>query len=369
MAHLGFFHNEFVLRRRWLDEPAYADLVSLCQFLPGPASSQVGMAIGFSRAGKLGAVAAWLGFTLPSAIFLTLFALGISFFTENLESGWLHALKIVAVAVVAQAIMQMSAKLCVGFTRSAIAFAAGGFVYVFPTTIGQLGAIFCAGILGRLFLHEIGDLPHAPLNFKISNRSAILSLTSFVLLLIALPIVSEASGNLYLRLFDSFFRVGALVFGGGHVVLPMLQAEVGRLGVVGSELFLAGYGVAQAIPGPLFSFAAYLGALVNNGPVSLISAAICLVAIFLPSFLLLFGILPFWEKARKAPSLKAAMQGINAAVVGLLIAAFINPVWSGAIFSLKDFLFALLVFLLLVVGRWAAWQVVALSVVIGAVIF
>lgn len=367
IAHLGYFHNEFVQRRKWLEEQSYADLVALCQFLPGPASSQVGMAIGLMRGGYLGALFAWIGFTLPSAILLVLFGLGVS--THHLSGGWLHGLKIVAVAVVAQAIWGMAVKLCPDRERATIAVLAAMLVAIIPSGALQLLVIALGGVIGVLFLRKkTKELPHTPISTPVSHFSALVWLGIFFSLLIALPQIARQSGGQALHLFDSFFRAGSLVFGGGHVVLPLLQAEVVNHGWVSKEMFMAGYGAAQAIPGPLFSFSAYLGAVSQVPPAGWMGAAICLVAAFLPSFLLVAGTIPFWEKLRQLPKVRYATQGINAAVVGLLLSAFYNPVWTSAIFAPRDFALALICFLLLVFWSVPSWAVVLLGALAGGLI-
>jgi chromate transporter len=366
IAHLSYFHDEFVKRKKWIDEHAYADLVALCQFLPGPASSQVGMAIGLSRASYLGAIAAWIGFTLPSAIILVLFGLGISSF--HLSDSWLHGLKIVAVAVVAQAIWGMAVKLCPDKQRATIAVIAAVTTAMISSGMIQFFVIAFGGIIGVLFLRKHQELPHEPMKTRVSKTVGFALLLIFATLLVALPFAAKTSGDQSLKLFDSFFRAGSLVFGGGHVVLPLLQAEVVPTGWVSKEMFMAGYGAAQAIPGPLFSFSAYLGAVSNMPPSGWLGALICLISAFLPSFLLIVGVLPFWEKMRRHSEMRYAMQGINAAVVGLLISAFYNPVWTSAIFSPKDFALAAVCFLLLVFWTVPSWIVVLLSAVAGRVL-
>ena len=365
IAHLGYFHDEFVVKRKWFDEHSYADLVALCQFLPGPASSQVGIAIGESRAGALGAVAAWTGFTMPSALILMAFAFGLSTFHELISGSWLHGLKVVAVAIVAQAIWGMGVKLCPDWKRFSIAVAAAFVAYWIPTASGQVGIILTGGILGVLFIKLDSQLPHRPRQTKISEKWGTVCLILFILLVTLLPVAAASFDSQGLRLFDRFFRAGSLVFGGGHVVLPLLKAEVVTSGWVTSDAFMAGYGAAQAVPGPIFTFAAYLGALSKEEPSGWIGALIALFGVFLPSFLLIFGTLPFWEKLRRIPQMRHAMFGINAAVVGLLMAAFYNPVWTSAIFSFKDFGLAVFCFVLLVFWKMPSWAVVILSASLG----
>jgi len=361
VAHLGYFRAEFVERRQWLDEHTYADLVGLCQFLPGPASSQVGMAIGLSRGGIPGAIAAFLGFTLPSAILLVLFALGMARFGNAIGAGWLHGLKIVAVAVVAQALWGMGRALAPDARRATLAVAAAALVSLVPTGAGQVGVIAAGALIGWGVLRADLTLPQSSLPVPIRRSTGALLLAAFFLLLIGLPLAAQGSGNYVLELVDGFYRAGALVFGGGHVVLPLLQAIVVPGGWVSNDAFLAGYGAAQAVPGPLFTFAAYLGAVSTRAPAGWAGAAIALAAIFLPAFLLVAGVLPFWEGLRRHPGIKRAMLGINAAVVGILLAAFYHPVWTGAILGAADFSLAATAFLLLVFWKWPPWLVVVLA--------
>jgi chromate transporter len=357
IAHLGYFRQEFVARRRWLDEAAYADLVALCQFLPGPASSEVGIGIGLTRAGLAGALAAWTGFTLPSAIALVLFALGVEHL-GSVDAAWLHGLKIAAVAVVAQAVWGMASTMATGKTRATLAVAAAALVLAVPTTAGQLGAIALGALAGVALLRS--DRPSAPLSHAtgIHHGFAVACLAVFFALLVGLPLLSAAFPNQALALFNAFYRAGSLVFGGGHVVLPLLQAAVVPPGWVTNNAFLAGYGAAQAVPGPLFSFAAYLGAVMAPAPNGWLGAAIALVAIFLPSFLLVIGVLPFWQVLRGRPFAQSALAGVNAAVVGLLLAALYNPAWTAAIGKPLDFAVALAAFLLLTVWKTPPWLVV-----------
>lgn len=363
VAHLGYFHDEFVSRRKWLDEHFYADLVALCQFLPGPASSQVGLAIGLSRAGVFGAIAAWIGFTLPSAILLVAFGLGISHFQNYLAGNWLHGLKLAAVPIVALALWGMGKKLCYDRARAAIAILSAIIASSFSLGFGQVAAIILGGVIGRMYLKDPNTLPHTPIESHISRRWGTLSLVTFVALLFLLPTLASVSCMQSLNLFDSFFRAGSLVFGGGHVVLPLLKSAVVDPGWVSADSFMAGYGAAQAIPGPLFTFSAYLGAVSTVPPSGWIGGALCLVAAFLPSILLVFGVLPFWEAIRKYEAMRSAVQGVNAAVVGLLLAAFINPVWTSAIQTPKDFALAIVGFLLLMFLKAPSWAVVLLTAV------
>jgi chromate transporter len=368
IAHLGYFRDEYVVRRKWLDEKTYADLVALCQFLPGPASSQVGIAIGQLRAGTLGALAAWTGFTLPSAIALVLFAYGVDALGGTLGGGWLHGLKVVAVAVVAQAVLGMMRALAPDRERATLAVVAAALVLAVPSAAGQVGAIVLGGVAGILLFRGEAPADHAALPVTIGRRTGAMLLALFVVLLIGLPLIAAAVPSQSVRLFDAFYRAGALVFGGGHVVLPLLQASVVPPGWVSNDAFLAGYGAAQAVPGPLFTFAAYLGAVMGPQPNGWLGAALCLVAVFLPSFLLVIGTLPFWDALRRRPLAQATLRGVNAAVVGLLIAALYNPVWTAGITGPYDFALAAAAFLLLFMWQTPPWLVVVLSALGGALI-
>ena len=366
VAHLGYFRHEFVERKKWLSEHAYADLVALCQFLPGPASSQVGIAIGLSRAGYAGAFAAWLGFTLPSAVALVLFAYGLSVFGEARDFGWVHGLKVAAVAVVVQAVWTMGRKLTPDLERLILAAIAAALVLFMPTAVGQIAAIAVGGLFGITFLKNKTLQPHVEFPCSVSRTVAVSCLVLFAALLIGLPVLAALVPDDGIKIFSSFYRAGALVFGGGHVVLPLLQTGTVTPGWVTNDTFLAGYGAAQAVPGPLFSFAAYLGAVMKPEPHGWAGAALCLAAIFLPSFLLIIGVLPFWEALRKYARVQAAMWGVNAAVVGILLAALYQPVWTAGILSVKDFALALVAFLLLEARKTPPWLVVALCAAGGA---
>jgi chromate transporter len=368
VAHLGYFRDEFVHRRKWLDDKSYADLVALCQFLPGPASSQVGIAVGLLRAGYPGALAAWIGFTLPSAIALVLFAYGVSAFGDALGSGWLRGLKVVAVAVVAQAVLGMMRTLAPDRERATLAVAAAVVVLAVPSAWGQIGAIVLGGVVGIALLRGEVAAEQAPLPLRVSRTTGIIMLAIFFGLLIGLPLLAAAFPGHALQAFEAFYRAGSLVFGGGHVVLPLLQASVVPPGWVGNEAFLAGYGAAQAVPGPLFTFAAYLGAVMGPQPNGWAGAALCLVAVFLPSFLLVIGALPFWDQLRRRAGAQAALRGVNAAVVGLLLAALYNPVWTSGILAPADFALACVAFLLLFMWQTPPWLVVVLTATGGAVI-
>jgi chromate transporter len=360
VAHLGYFREEFVARRKWLDEASYVDIVALCQFLPGPASSQVGLAVGLSRAGYAGALAAWTGFTLPSAIALMLFAYGVEAIGGAATSAWVHGLKIAAVAVVAVAVLGMIRSLAPDRERATLAVAAACIVLAVPTSLGQISAIVLGGLAGIAFLREDGTAkPSFAIPLTVTRVHGTVALLLFFGLLIALPLAASRGGGLPLHLFDSFYRSGSLVFGGGHVVLPLLQAEVVPRGWVTNDAFLAGYGAAQAAPGPLFTFSAYLGTMIGGWP----TGVLCLIAVFLPSFLLVIGAIPFWEALRKGTIAQAAFKGVNAAVVGLLLAALYHPIWTAGITSAKDFAAAIVAFLLLFMWKTPPWLVVILSAV------
>jgi len=359
VAHLGYFREAFVTRRRWLSEHAYSDIVALCQFLPGPASSQVGMVVGLSRAGYPGALAAWVGFTLPSAIALILFALGLSHYGSLVPPSALHGLKVAAVAVVAQAVWGMARSLCPDAPRITLMTLAAVAVTLIPSPWCQVGAMVIAGLIGARSFRTAQVAPHEPLSIPVGHGTAIGFLLLFAVLLAGLPIVASVVPSHALALIDAFYRAGALVFGGGHVVLPLLQAAVVPTGWVGNDTFLAGYGAAQAVPGPLFTFAAFLGAAGGPAPNGWIGGALCLLAIFAPSFLLVFGALPFWERLRRQARTRAALAGINAAVVGLLLAALYQPVWTSAIHAPADFALALLALVALTAWRLPPWAVVA----------
>jgi chromate transporter len=361
IAHLGYFRNELVVRRKWLDESAYADLVALCQFLPGPASSQVGFCLGVLRGnGLLGGVAAWFAFTMPSALIMFAFAMGAAAFTGPVAEGFLHGLKLVAVAVVAQAIWGMSRTLTPDRTRAGIALAAIAIVVLFAGSFGQITAIALGACAGLWLCRGEAAPISGHMSFPVTRQAGAIALVLFTALLLIPPLFIATGGSQGLALFDAFYRSGALVFGGGHVVLPLLQAQVVTPGWVSNEAFLAGYGLAQAVPGPLFTFAAYLGAVVGPSPNGLAGATIALVALLLPGMLLVYGMLPFWDAMRTRPAAQAAMRGTNAAVVGILGAALYNPVWTSAVLTPRDFALALTGFLLLTVWKLSPWIVVVL---------
>lgn len=361
IAHLGYFHEEYIRRRKWMDEKSYADLVALCQFLPGPASSQVGIGIGVMRAGVLGGIASFIGFTLPSVIALIIFAVLLNNFGVT-DAGWIHGLKIVAVVVVAHAILGMAKNLTPDVKRKTIALFAMILTLLWQTAFTQVGVILLAGIVGYLLYRDhTVDSKDAEVHFPISHRFAIICLTLFFGLLIVLPFLREATDISWVAMFDSFYRSGSLVFGGGHVVLPLLEREFVPTGWLSEEEFLAGYGAAQAVPGPLFTFAAYIGAVINGWQGGLLAT----VAIFLPAFLLILGTLPFWNTLRRNPKIKGALMGVNAAVVGILISAFYQPIWTSSIYSATDFAFGALLFSMLVFWKLPPWIIVVTGAVGG----
>jgi len=369
IAHLGYFRAEFVERRKWLSESSYADIVALCQFLPGPASSQVGFTLGILRGnGLLGGLAAWSAFTMPSAIILFAFAITAAAFTGPIAEGILHGLKLVAVAVVAQAIWGMANSLTPDRERAAIALVAVAIVVFVGGSFGQIIAIALGALAGLWLCRGNGPAPTGHLGFAVSRRHGAIALLLFTALFLITPLVAAKTGSQGLALFDAFYRSGSLVFGGGHVVLPLLQAEVVTPGWVSNADFLAGYGLAQAVPGPLFTFAAYLGAVMGPPPNGLAGATIALVALSLPGLLLVYGMLPFWDALRLRPTAQAAMRGTNAAVVGILGAALYNPVWTSAVLTPRDFAVALTGFLLLTVWKLAPWIVVVVLAVAGAIL-
>lgn len=348
IAHIGYFRQEFVERRKWLGDDVYSDVVALCQFLPGPASSQVGIAIGILRSGLTGGLVAWAGFTLPSTILLITFAYGVSQLGDLSQVAWLHGLKVIAVAVVAQAVWGMARTLCPDRIRATLAIIAALIILVVPSAAGQLCVIVAGGLIGWFFLSVESNVAPALRESLIGQRTAIASLVAFLILLLGLPLAAKTTHNHTLELISGFYRVGSLVFGGGHVVLPLLQQVVVPSGWIDNNSFLAGYGAAQAVPGPLFTFAAYLGAAMKDAPNGWIGGLICLASIFLPSYLILVAILPFWNLLRIRVGVRAALSGINAAVVGLLIAALYSPVWTSAIFGPADFGLGIFAFFLLV---------------------
>jgi chromate transporter len=366
IAHLGYFHDEFVMRRKWLDEKTYVDLVALCQFLPGPASSQVGFSIGLLRAGYLGALAAWTGFTLPSAIALVLFAYGAAALNGALGTGLLHGLRLVAVAIVAQAIWGMARTLCPDRERATIAAAVALLILFSTSSIAQIGAILLGGAAGLWLCRGAPAIASSHITMPVSRTVGFVALSAFFVLLVGLPVLRGFTSVSGIALFEAFYRSGALVFGGGHVVLPLLREAFVGPGWVSDDTFLAGYGAAQAVPGPLFTFAAYLGAVVNPAPHGLPGAALGLFGIFLPGILILLGTLPFWDAFRKRDGAQAVMRGVNAAVVGLLGAALYNPLWVTSVNTPGDFGVVLVGFLLLTVWRAPPLLVVVVCAIGGA---
>jgi chromate transporter len=365
IAHIGYFREEFVVRRRWLDEQAYVDLVALCQFLPGPASSQVGFSVGLMRAGYLGGLAAWIGFTLPSAFALVLFAYGAGALGGPIGTGLLHGLKLVAVAIVAQAVLGMARTLCPDRTRASIAVVAALLILFSTASAVQIAAIVLGGVAGFWLCREGPPASAGHMTMPVSRRVGLVALAAFFLLLGGLPVLHSLTGSQGAALFNAFYRSGALVFGGGHVVLPLLHEAVVAPGWVSDDAFLAGYGAAQAVPGPLFTFSAYLGAVVAPSPHGVLGAIISLIAIFLPGVLVLMGTLPFWETFRRRAGAQAIMRGVNASVVGLLGAALYNPIWTSAIRAPGDFGLALVGFVLLIVWRAPPLVVVLVSALGG----
>ncbi|MFJ5622707.1 chromate transporter [Peribacillus loiseleuriae] len=362
-AHLGYFRNEYVERRKWIDEKSYADLVALCQFLPGPASSQVGIGIGVMRAGVLGGILAFIGFTLPSALVMILFAILLEGFQLG-NSGWIHGLKIVAVAIVAQAILGMALNLTPDIKRKAIALFALVGTLMWQSVFSQIVVILLSGLVGYFIYKQHKESNEPTTYFPVSRRFGIICLTFFFGLLIILPILREVSSLHWIAIFDSFYRSGSLVFGGGHVVLPLLEREFVTGGWMDEEAFLAGYGAAQAMPGPLFTFAPYLGAVINGW----LGGILATIAIFLPAFLLIVGTLPFWDTLRHNPNIKGALLGMNAAVVGLLLAAFYQPIWTSSILVPMDFAFAAILFSMLAFWKLPPWIIVVTGTVGGFLI-
>ncbi len=361
IAHIGYFHEEYVVRRRWLDEEGYAELLALCQFLPGPASSQLGIAVGIRRAGYAGGFAAWLGFTLPSAVALILFAYGVQALNGQ-ASDWLHGLKIAAAAVVALALWGMGRTLAPDRPRIAIAVLAAVALLVTSGVAAQLAVVAGGAVLGLAFLRPGDPQPReAGGGRQIGARVGVAALIAFLVLLLALPVAGRFTDSAPLAMTDSFYRSGSLVFGGGHVVLPLLEAEVVPPGWVTEDEFIAGYGAAQAVPGPLFTFSSYLGAATSLLSPRWLGGVLALGAIFLPSFLLVVGVLPFWERLRSVALIRRGLMGVNAAVVGLLLAAFYDPVWTGAIVEPEDFALAAGAFALLAFWKAPPWLVVLLT--------
>ena len=368
VAHLGYFHRTLILDRRWLDEESYGELIGLCQFLPGPSSSQVGIGIGFARGGWPGAVAAWIGFTLPSAVLMTALGLGMRYFGSIIPPWLIHGLTLVAVPIVAQAVWLMARQLCPDWPRRLLAIAAAIILIAIQITFMPPLVIVGGGLFGFfLFANRSVQLPRAvSTNFR--QRLAQFLLLLFFTLLFLLPVMSEVSGDHGLTVFSAFYRSGALVFGGGHVILPLLQASVVPSGWVTGRDFLAGYGAAQAMPGPLFSFAAYLGAVMTAPPTAVTGALLCLAAIYLPSFLLVIGALPIWQVIRHRQRIRGAVTGVNAVVVGILAAALYRSVFTTAVHSLTDTAVAIAGLVLLVALEIPSWTVVLLTVTAAGIL-
>ena len=365
VAHLGYFRDELVNRRQWVTEQHYAQLVALCQFLPGPSSSQVGFALGLIRGGYLGALAAWIAFTVPSALLLVLFAMGAVAFDGVVGQGLLVGLKAVAVAVVAHAVWGMAKTLTPDLRRIIIGLGAVTFALLLPGMYGQLIAIVLGLVVGMLWCRSVVSGDQEPLTVRVSKRVGIACAVVFGLLLAGLPVVAALTSNAWVVMTDAFYRAGALVFGGGHVVLPLLQGEPAITSAVTPDQFLAGYGAAQAVPGPLFTFAAYLGFEMGDGATAWLTAAVALIAIFVPGILLLLAVLPFWNAVRNNTTVAAAMAGANAAVVGVLAAALVTPIITSGITGVAPLLIALACFVLLTVAKLPAWAVVLIGALGG----
>ncbi|PAV31431.1 ChrA protein [Virgibacillus profundi] len=363
VAHLGYFKNEYIDKRKWLDDKTYADIIAICQFLPGPASSQVGIAIGMLRGGFFGGVVSWFGFTIPSVALLILFALAYQSFTLG-DATWIASLKVVAVAVVAHAVLGLGKKLTPDRPRIAIALIAAFTMLLFPSAIVQISIIVVAAIVGYVMFSKQAETKVQPFSVSITKKQGVISLSILAVLLIGLPIISQTVSNSYLSIFDTFFRVGSIVFGGGHVVLPLLEQEVVPNGLLSSGEFLAGYGMAQAVPGPLFTFASYLGTMISG----ITGGVIATVAMFLPSFLLIVGALPFLSELRKHSSFQGILTGVNASVVGILLAAFYDPVFTSSILSGAHFGLAAILFALMHFWKTPAWLIVIIGVVLGEII-
>ncbi|UOQ49272.1 chromate efflux transporter [Gracilibacillus caseinilyticus] len=363
VAHLAYFKDEYIDRRKWLDDRTYADIIAVCQFLPGPASSQVGISIGMLRGGILGGVISWFGFTVPSIMVLIIFALMYQTFSLE-EAGFIHSLKIVAAAVVLHALIGLGKKLTPDKSRLTIAVVAAVIMLMYPSAWMQILIILGAGLLGLSFFKEKAESNVQPIAITIPKRIGLTSLAVLISLLVILPLLNRLSNNPYLNLFDIFYRVGSLVFGGGHVVLPMIEREVVPNGLITANEFLAGYGMAQAVPGPLFTFASYLGTMMEG----IAGAIIVTIAIFLPSFLLIVAALPFLNELRKHASFQGILMGVNASVVGILLAAFYDPVISSSIFDTTDFALGILLFGLLTIWKIPAWLIVIIGVIGGYVL-
>jgi chromate transporter len=359
IAHIGLFRHEFVLRRRWFSEQQFAEMLALCQFLPGPASSQLGMAIGLSRGGVRGSVCAWLGFTLPSALLMVAIAQGLRMGGALIPPGLLQGLQLVAVAVVIQAVWAMAASFCTTPTKIALALGAAAGALTLYGRFVQVAIIAAAGIIGLFAFRRDVSVAHQEIKIDLRRRIGLLLLCVFALLLVLLPLAARIESSTSLALIDSFYRAGALVFGGGHVILPILHEEVAAHGWVSDAVFVAGYSAAQALPGPLFTFSAFLGASTNTGVDPLVASALCLLAIFAPSFLLVLGSAPFWNQLRASPASRCVFAGINSSVVGLLLAALYRPIATTAVHHASDVVVVAAALLALVRWRAPPWAVVA----------
>jgi len=368
IAHLGYFRAEFVERRKWISEQVFADLVALCNFLPGPTSSQVSYSIGMTRGGIPGALCAWGAFTLPSAIIMLLAAYGVRSVSGNETTGWLHGLKIVAVAVVAQAVWSMATRLCTDRTRITIAFIAAVVILLTNNSWVQVLTIAVGALAGWKLIRTEATAEKPEVFSRLPNRAqSITALAIFACCLLLVPLLAAGRRDGWLALFDSFYRTGAFVFGGGHVVLPLLQAEVVPRGWEDNNTFLAGYGIAQALPGPIFSFAAYLGAAKTGSPTGWLAGLWCVFAILLPPMLLVTGLIPLWSRLRTSVTAQSLLAGANATVVGILLAALYQPIWTSAIDSAKSLALALVLFLGLQIWKVAPWILVAVGAVLGGV--
>ncbi|PTI96047.1 ChrA protein [Staphylococcus simulans] len=362
-AHLGYFYDEYVKKRKWLDEREYSDLVALCQFLPGPASSQVGIGIGTIRGGVFGGILAFLGFTMPSVIVLMLFS--TLFVNNGTTFTWMQGLKLVAVAIVAQAIIGMGKKLTNTKTTIALAMFVLALSLLINSIYIQVIALAITGLYGVLFLKPTSAPDADSKAFYLPKRLGVISLSLFVSLLVVLPILSATTQNIWIKMFDSFYRSGSLVFGGGHVVLPLLEKEFVPQGLISSDHFITGYAAAQAVPGPLFTFASYIGT--NIGGV--LGGLLATFAIFLPAFLLLFGVLPFWDSFKSNLYARGFLKGISAGVVGILIAAFYQPIWTSTVKHPLDFTFATILFVLLAYFKLPSWAIVLIGIGIGVLFY
>lgn len=366
VAHIGYIRAECVDARRWLDDDEYGDIVALCQFLPGPSSSQVVFALGMLRAGLLGAIAASVAFLLPSAALMIGFAYGVAAIGDLHDAGWLHGLKLAAVAVVAQAVWAMGQKLCPDRPRLTLALLAAAVTLVVRGAVGQI-SVLLAGALVAMWLYRDVPAPPKPASFERGrgHHGAVVGLLFFGILLVAPRIAASATGSKDLAVFDGFYRAGALVFGGGHVVLPLLREALVPRGWLSDDAFLAGYGGAQAVPGPMFSVAGYLGTVIDAGPRAWMGGVLALFAIFLPSWLLIAGALPFWHQLRAKSWMQAGLRGANAAVVGILLSALYTPVITEGVKNARDAAVAFGAFGLLHSWKVPPWAVVLLAAATG----